>query len=301
MRRYNLERSREMAMTMLGHLAKGINGRLIGTAQDSVDKLKDPFLTMNRMQRELRRIIAQEERLDPEEGRRADRRDDLDRSMQMTTEMIELLAKGLSGLLHSAPHDCVQKLNDPFLAMTRMQRELRRIIALAEQLDEDDAARAVRLAAEAEAEEDAERHAEMQRAWAIEAEKEEARKAAIHQAVSDAAYEAWGEDDPNPDCEGVDCDDDDCESVRHLLDDLFDDYDTYESYDGDSVAIVAKMCAELGLTPHRDPSDEPDPDDDDPEVAETEAETQARALEIARGYLEQAELALANADEPPDG
>jgi hypothetical protein len=290
-----------MAMTMLDHLKKGINGKLMGTAQDSVDKLKDPFLTVNRMQRELRRIIAQEERLDPDEGRRASRRDDLDRSMQMTTEMIELLAKGLSGLLHSAPHDCVQKLNDPFLSMTRMQRELRRIIALAEQLDEDDAQRAARLAAEAAAEEQAAEDAERRRAWAEESAKEKARKAAIHQAVSDAAYEAWGEDDPNPDCEGVDCDDDDCESVRHLLDDLFDDYDTYESYDGDSVAIVAKMCAELGLKPHRDPSDAPDPDDIDPEIAE-----QARALEIARGYLEQAELALANAPvhsehEPPDG
>ncbi len=143
-----------MTMLMLSRLDDGINGKLLGTAQDSVDKLKDPFLAMNRMQRELRRIVAQEERLDDEdaervkrlaldgmdveridpalvETRRAARRIDLEQSQTVTTAMIELLAKGLTGLLAGDAHDAVQKLNDPFLAMNRMQRELRRIIALA--------------------------------------------------------------------------------------------------------------------------------------------------------------------------
>src|ERR1700679_2041735 len=72
-RRYELERSRRLAMVMLDHLSQGIDGKLFANAQDSVDKLKDPFLAINRTQRELRRIIAQEERLDDEDAARAKR------------------------------------------------------------------------------------------------------------------------------------------------------------------------------------------------------------------------------------
>ncbi len=299
-RRYNLERSRQMAMTMLDRLAKGINGKLFSTAQDSVDKLKDPFLAMNRMQRELRRIVAQEERVDPDETRRASRRDDLDRSMQMTTEMIEHLAKGLTGLLCNAAHDSVEKLKDPFLAMNRMQRELRRVIALAEQLDEDDAQRAERLAAEAEAEEEAARRAERWEAGRAAREADEAKKAAIRQAVTDAARDAWGDDTDIDDEDDDDDDDDDRESVRHLLADLFDDYETYADYDRDPAELVAEMCAELGLKPEADLLAEAEADEN-PEAAE-----QAIALELARGYLDRAgwmvePAPVQDGHGPPDG
>ena len=296
-RRYNLERSRQMAMTMLDHLAKGIHGKLLSTAQDSVDKLKDPFLAMNRMQRELRRIVAQEERVDDDAGRRAARRDDLDRSMQMTTEMIEHLAKGLTGLLCNAAHDSVEKLKDPFLAMNRMQRELRRVIALAEQLDEDDAQRAERLAAAAEAKEEAARAAERWEAGRAAREAEAAKKAAIRRAVTDAARDAWGDDDADID---PDDPDDDRLTREELLDDLFSDYEVYDDYDRDPAEIVAKLCTELGLKPEADLLVEAEADEN-PKAAE-----QAIALELARGYLDRAGWMVdpAPADDghgPPDG
>jgi multidrug efflux pump subunit AcrA (membrane-fusion protein) len=180
-----------------------------------------------------------------------------------------------------------------------MQRELRRIVALAERLEEDDAARAKRLAAEAQAEKEAASNAEMQRAWAVQSAQDKARKAAIRQAVTDAARDAWGER-AGEDC-GADCDNDDCENVEHLLDDLFDDYDTYEDFKGDSVEIVAKMCAELGLKPAADAFDEPAPADIDPAVVE-----QARTLELARGYLERTgwmvePAPVQDGHAPPDG
>jgi hypothetical protein len=325
-RRYELERSRRLAMLMLDHLTKGVDGKLFANAQESVDKLKDPFLAMNRMQRELRRIIAQEERLDEEdaaraerlaaegaenaedgidpalvEARRAARRDDLDRSQQMTMAMLLHLAEGVTGLSAGAAQEAVDKLKDPFLAINRMQQELRRIIALAEQLDENDAERTKRLAAEAEAEEDAARRAERWHEGRAAREAEEAKKAAIRQAVTDAARDAWGDDTDLDDEDDNDDDDDDRESVKHLLDDLFDDYETYEDYDRDPVEIVAKMCAELGLKPAADSFDEPAPDDIDPAVVE-----QARTLELARGYLERAGWAVEPAlvqdgQGPPDG
>ena len=321
-RRYELERSRRLAMIMLDHLTKGIDGKLFANAQESVDRLKDPFLAMNRMQRELRRIIAQEERLDDEdakrakrlaeaddlqnddaidpallEARRAPRRNDLDRSLQTTMAMLGHLAGGVSGVLYGNAQEAFEKLKDPFLAINRMQLELRRIIALAEKLDEDDAERAERLAAEAEAEADAERW----EAGRAEREADEAKKAAIRRAVTDAARDAWGDDTDIDDEDDNDDDDDDRESVRHLLADLFDEYETYEDYDGDPVEIVAKMCAELGLKPAADSFDEPEDDDADPAVVE-----QARTLELARGYLERAgwkvePAPVQDGHGPPDG
>jgi hypothetical protein len=321
-RRYELERSRRLAMLMLDHLTKGVDGKLFANAQESVDKLKDPFLAMNRMQRELRRIIAQEERLDEEdaaraerlaaegtenaedgidpalvEARRAARRDDLDRSQQMTMAMLLDLAEGVTGLSAGAAQEAVEKLKDPFLAINRMQRELRRIVALAEQLDEDDAERVKRLAAQAAERARAARDAERYREADIESQKDEAKKAAIRQAVTDAARDAWGDDDadfdPNAD------ESEDRLSLSEILDDLFDDYDTYEDYDGDPVEIVAKMCAELGLKASDD--DEPDNDDDDPAVVE-----RTHTLELARGYLERTGWAVEPAlvqdgHGPPDG
>jgi hypothetical protein len=109
-----------MTMQVLMHLSDGINGTLYFAHQPSVDRLKDPFLTFNRAQRELRRIIAQEEQLDAEdaervkcriaegmdvelidpalvEERRLARRTDLNTARTMTRALIGLLAEGLSG------------------------------------------------------------------------------------------------------------------------------------------------------------------------------------------------------------
>jgi hypothetical protein len=324
-RRYNLERSRQMTMVMLDHLADGIDGKLFSTGQDSVDKLKDPFLAMNRMQRELRRIIAQEERLDDEdaervkrlalagadvekidvalvEARRAARRDDLERSQTMTTAMIEHLAKGLSGLLCGDAHNSVVRLNDPFLAINRMQRELRRIIALAERLDEDDFARARRLAGEKAEMEKAARDAERRQAAHAEFQELQDKKSAIHKAVTEAARDAWDDDDADAAQDAdSDEDDEDGDRLENLLDDLFDDYDTCDSYDGDPVEIVAKLCARLGLKPEPDPSAEPAAEGADLTIVH-----QARALELAMDYLQKAGWPLApgpvnDGHGPPDG
>ncbi len=328
-------------MIMLNHLGMGIDGKLLSTAQDSVDKLKDPFLAMNRMQRELRRIIAQEARLDDDDekrangrvdeddedcrnaaaptidlalmaARRAARFDDLELSQHFTMAMIDRLSKGVAGLLAGAAHGVIERLSDPFLAMNRMQRELRRIIALAEQLDEDEAARARRLAAEAEAEAEADRAAELWEEGRAEREAEEAKKTAIRQAVTEAARDAWGDNDTSLDDDYDEDEDDDRETLKSRLDDLFDDYDTYESYDGDPVEIVAKLCVQLGMTPHVEDEDEDEDDaedgddDEDADDADPEVTEQARTLELARSYLEQVGFALEPAPAhdghgPPDG
>jgi len=73
-RRDDLEWSRGMTMEVLLHLSDGMHGKLYFAHQPSVDRLKDPFLTFNRAQRELRRIIAQEERLDVDDAERVQRR-----------------------------------------------------------------------------------------------------------------------------------------------------------------------------------------------------------------------------------
>lgn len=321
-------------MLMLAHLSDGVNGKLNFALQYTVDRLKDPFLTVNRMQRELRRIIAQEEQLDVDDAervtrriaegpaitewdvvpidpalvnaRRAARRRDLDTSQTMATAMIALLVRGLKGLLAGAAHDAVDRLADPFLAMNRMQRELRRIIALAERLEEDDFQRAARLVVEKAAQAKAVHDAEIRRAADAERQAAQDRKDAIRNAVRLAAEDARPDDDdadeavPN-DEDGDDAagDDDDRYTVEDLLDDLFDDYDTFESYDGDSVEIVARMCARLGLKPEADPSVAVD-DGDKP------VDKQARTLELARAYLLEAgwpptPAPITDGRGPPDG
>jgi hypothetical protein len=240
-------------------------------------------------------------------ARRALRRHELERSRRTAMVMLNHLGMGIDGKLFSTAQDSVDRLKDPFLAMNRMQRELRRTIALAERLDEDEAARARRLAAEAAAADEAARDAERWEAGRAGREAEEARKAAIRRAVTEAVRDARGDDGSLDDEDDDDEDDDeDRETLKSLLNDLFDDYDTYESYDGDPVEIVAKLCAELGLKPHLDASDDDDIDDDDTGDDDPEAEEHALALEIARGYLERAGMVLAPAPVrdghgPPDG
>ncbi len=109
--------------------------------------------------------------------------------------------------------------------------------------------------------------------------------------MTEATGDAWGDDDAD-----IDPDDDDRLTSAELLDDLFDDYDTYESYDGDPVEIVAKLCAQLGLKPEAEPLAEPAPVDADRPAVE-----QARALELARNYLERARWTPEPAHGPPDG
>jgi hypothetical protein len=282
------------------------------------------------MQRELRRIIAQEEQLDVEdaervtrriaegvdvepidpalvETRRMARRTDLDKSRTMTTALIELLAKGLNGLLAGTAHDSVNKLSDPFLAMNRMQRELRRIIALAERLEEDDFQRAARIAAEKAKAAKAAREAEIYRQVDAEMRAKQERKDTICNAVRFALEDAWDDDDEDADSvagdddSDDDADDEDRDRREYLLDDLFDDYDTDDSWDRDPVEIVATLCARLGLKPEADRS--VDVDDGGKPV-----ERQARTLELARDYLREAgwvpEAAPAPVDNrhgPPDG
>ena len=304
-------------MLMLAHLSDGVNGKLNFALQYTVDRLKDPFLTMNRMQRELRRIIAQEEQLDVEdvarverriaegvdvalidpalvEARRAARRRNLGTSQTMATAMIELLVKGLNGLLAGTAHEAVDRLADPFQAMNRMQRELRRIIALAERLEEDDFQRAARLAAEKAK---ALRDVEIRREADAESRAGQEKKDAIRNAVRFLVEDVWPDDDADSaqrdDDSGDDMDGDDGRDRReNLLDDLFDDYDTQDGWERDPVEIVAKMCARLGLKPEPDPSVAVD-DGDKP------VEKQARTLELARAYLLQAGWPPELADEPP--
>ena len=309
-RRYDLEWSRGLTIQLLIHLSDGVHGKLFFAHQPSVERLKDPFLTFNRAQRELRRIIAQEEKLDQEdaervkrrvaegidvepidpaavEARRSARRTDLNTARTMTTALITLLAEGLSGVLTGIPHAEVAKLSDPFLAINRMQRELRRIIALAERLEEDDFQRAARLAAEKAKAAKAARDAEIWRAVNAEFRAKAEKKEAICNAVRFALEDAWDDEDEDTDGaasdddSGDDADDADRDRREYLLDDLFDDYDTDDSWDGDPVEIVATLCARLGLKPEADPS--VDVDDGGKPV-----ERQARTLGLARDYLREA-------------
>ena len=212
--------------------------------------------------------------------------------------MIELLVKGLNGLLAGIAHAAVDRVADPFQAMNRMQRELRRIIALAGRLEEDDFERAARLAAEKAK---ALRDAEIRCAADAEGRAAQEKKDTVRNAVRFLVEDIWpdgdaGDEDSGDGDNGDDTDNDGERDRReNLLDDLFDDYDAHDRWDRDPVAIVARMCARLGLQP------EPDPfaavDDGDKPV-----EKQARTLELARYYLREAGWPPApDGRGPPDG
>jgi len=212
---------------------------------------------------------------DTREARRTRRMNDLEIGRMLALQAIARLNDGVAGKLFGDAQAIVEKLNDPYLAMSRLYQELRRIVALEEQLDEDAEERAKRLAAEAVAREKAARDAALRQTEAAAAQAEKDTKRAVRRAVGFAYRDGFPET-TQPDRE-------------NLLDDLFDDYDEYQGYGDDPVAVVARMCAELGLTPEAGP-------DADPAVTE-----QARALEFARGYLERAGMAFAPVHGPPDG
>jgi ElaB/YqjD/DUF883 family membrane-anchored ribosome-binding protein len=229
-------------------------------------------------------------------ARRAVRRRHLEDSRGLTMALLGDLALGVDGKLPPTAQDCVDRLKDPFLAMNRVQRELRRIIAQEERLDDEDTERANDPAAEAAERAQAAIDAEVSRKASDRSQAEKQKKDAIREAVTQAARDAWGDADKYPDCLGDDCLDDECEGLPHLLDDLFSDYESYDDYAGDPVEIVAKLCAQFGLKPGADTSAESEDDDADPEVA-----AQARALDLARFYLRRAGLELAETHGPPDG
>lgn len=140
-----------------------------------------------------------------------------------------------------------------------MQRELRRIIALAEQLDDESARRVERLAADT-------------------AERETVSQGAGKLLAMLADIQEDRDDDDADDALALDiADEDDRHAVEDLLDDLFDDYG---NRDADPVVIVDRMCARLGLTRETAASFDPDAEDADPAVGE-----KLRILWLARDYL----------------
>jgi len=69
----DLAHARRMTMEMMVRLSDGAAVRLMGTQANAYDEVKDPYLTMSRLQMNLCRIVALEQRLD-ESAEMRDRR-----------------------------------------------------------------------------------------------------------------------------------------------------------------------------------------------------------------------------------
>ncbi len=194
------------------------------------------------------------------ETRRARRLVSLENLRNGCEEAVKRLVDGTAGRLPYDEQEIFERVKDPYLAIERMARSVRRIVALEDRLDESAEARAARLAAEAAARANAERDAE---AWAA-GQPERDKKKLIRRAVR-TAYQ-----DGEPDLDHRERED--------LLNDLFNDYDEIDDYDGDPAEIVARFCAQLRLSPAVVPLD--GDEDEPPEQAK------ARAVAFARGYLD---------------
>jgi hypothetical protein len=220
---------------------------------------------------------------DVREARRGRRLESLERVRLAAEEMALHLADGVAGRLPEHEQEVFAKIRDPHLAFSRAERAVRRIAALEDRLDEDAETRAARIAAERAAQAAADARAAAARAEEAAQAPERAKKRAIRRAMRRVLR------DTDPETEYLD--------REVLLNDLFDDYESYDDYAGDPAEIVAKLCSELGFVPlcgedrFASPDDENDDDDDgvddnedgeDPPPPET---IRARALTLARAYL----------------
>jgi len=220
-----------------------------------------------------------------EEARRARRRRDLEVSRMMAMDMMALLTEGAAGRLMGDAQAIVDKIN-PYTAMTQMMRAVQLCIHQEEQLDQTVEERAKRLAAEAEAREArrlaAEARARTASERAARAQADAAlteKKALIRRAVGMAAKDMDFE---------MGRLDRECE-----LDELFLDFEDYDSFKGDAVEITMRLCCDLAEKMGcRDPLEEGGLTDE-PEGTTPEQRLQAMR-DLAKSYLDRA------SDEPPD-
>jgi hypothetical protein len=218
------------------------------------------------------------------EARRGRRLESLERVRLAAEEMALHLADGVAGRLPEDEQAAFAKIRDPYLAFSRAERAVRRIAALEDRLDEDAETRAARIAAERAAQAAADARAAALRADEAARAPERAKKRSIRRAMRRVLR------DTDPETEYLD--------REVLLNDLFDDYESYDDYAGDTAEIVAKLCSELGFVPlcgedrfaspgdddgDNDNDDDGDNDgDENPPPPET---VRARALSLARAYL----------------
>jgi hypothetical protein len=157
----------------------------------------------------------------------------LGRARDVCGELIDRINDGTAGRLPENQQYLFDKVADPYLALSRTVTALGRIVVLEARLDESAETRDARLAAEA-AEREKTRLAEQARENRQRLEAAlETKKAHIRRAV-DMAHR-----DAEPDMRPID--------RITKLDDLFEEFDDYADWDGDSVAIVADLCIQLGL------------------------------------------------------
>jgi hypothetical protein len=157
----------------------------------------------------------------------------LGRARDVCGELIDRINDGTAGRLPENQQYLFDKVADPYLALSRTVTALGRIVVLEARLDESAETRDARLAAEA-AEREKTRLAEQARENRQRLEAAlETKKAHIRRAV-DMAHR-----DAEPDMRPID--------RITKLDDLFEEFDDYADWDGDSVAIVADLCTQLGL------------------------------------------------------
>ena len=193
------------------------------------------------------------------------------------------LGDGIAGRLPEAEQERFdRRAGDPYLAMSRMSRELCRLVMLEERLDEDAETREQRIAEEA-----AERERKAQAE--VEALKWQAEKAVLLEKKR-VAREAVGRIylDANPKTTEME--------LNRLLDTLLEDYelDFYDdldnAYGGETAVIVARLCeeAEIEVPP---PANRKAPD--------TPEAKRARLIKLAERYIDMVCAANANVAEEP--
>jgi hypothetical protein len=218
-------------------------------------------------------------------ARRARRLESLERVRLAAEEMALHLADGVAGRLPEDAQEVFAKIRDPHLAFSRAERAVRRLAALEDRLDEDAETRAARIAAERAAQAAADARAAALRAEDAARAPERAKKHAIRRAMRRVLRDA------DPETEYLD--------REVLLNDLFDDYESYDNYAGDTAEIVAKLCSALNLVPlcggdrFASPDEDDDGDDDNDDGGDNDGDenppppetVRARALTLARAYL----------------
>jgi len=207
------------------------------------------------------------------EAARARRRRDMENARLMAMEVAARMTEAMAGRLPD--HECpmFSRIKDPVVSLSRLLRVVGQLGLLEERFAEDAETRAKRIEAEQAAREQAARAARARLEREAEQDLYDEKKKTIRSAMRQISRDA------EPDLPYAE---------RELrLDDLFEDFENYEDYDGDPVEIVATLCAAMGLRPEREFGQ-----DDTPEAEK------ARAHTMAKTYLDALARNAANRNAP---
>jgi hypothetical protein len=196
------------------------------------------------------------------EARRLRRLESVELMRLAAEQMAVRLNEGLAGRLFGEEHEAFEKVDNPYLAYTRVSRTFHQLILLEERLDEDAETREARIAAERA--EQAQRIAEAQKRREAEA----VRVVVDHKATSIRKAVRAAHRDAYPEMEHPE--------REMILDAVFEDFEEIEDYDGDAAGIVARLCHTLDMRPDRDAEGNTLTD---PDAIED------RAYELAEEYL----------------